>query len=88
MKLSPNEQSVLTALDNRHIVQCVANCKRFGDFFPNALNGTRITRGLIGGLEAKGLLSVEQCVVSSLRHCSYKLSELGKQVLMGLSANG
>jgi len=88
MNLSFNEKVVLKELNGRNIIQCLANCKELGSFFPAALGGVRITKGLIGGLEAKGLLLAQLCFESHIRQVSFKLSDLGVQTAQKVTSNG
>ncbi len=88
MNLSPNEKTLLNELIGRNIIQCLANCKELGSFFPTTLGGVRITKGLIGGLEAKGLLLAELCLESSIRQVCFRLSDFGKVIIERSASNG
>ena len=88
MNLSLNEKTILKELNGHSIDQCLSNCNGLGSFTPAALGGVRITKGLIGGLEAKGLLIAKFYLDSPVRKACFKLSDLGVQATKKVTPNG
>jgi len=88
MNLSLNEKTILKELNGHSIDQCLSNCNGLGTFTPAVLGGVKLTIGLIGGLEAKGLLIAEFCLDSLVREACFKLSDLGVQAAKKVNPNG